>query len=94
MLILALVALGVFWLYRFNSALRSTPEEARKFSPKRWTKEQVKEAYENVKKNPVNFLKHVPPAQERRYIIVGGSGKFTKKKKKKASKYRTPRLTV
>nr|CDP23348.1 Putative protein of unknown function [Podospora anserina S mat+] len=74
MLILALVALGVFWLYRFNSALRSTPEEARKFSPKRWTKEQVKEAYENVKKNPVNFLKHVPPAQERRYIIVGGSG--------------------
>ncbi|KAK0667176.1 hypothetical protein QBC41DRAFT_141160 [Cercophora samala] len=74
MLVLAVIAFGIFWLYRFNSALRSTPDEARKFSPKRWTKEQLREAYENVKKRPVDYLKHVPPAQERRYIIVGGSG--------------------
>ncbi|KAK0729117.1 dehydrogenase-like protein [Apiosordaria backusii] len=74
MWVLAVLAFGVFWLYRFNSALKATPEEARKFSPKRWTKEQLKEAYDHVKQHPVDFLKHVPPAQQRRYIIVGGSG--------------------
>ncbi|KAK4174224.1 hypothetical protein QBC36DRAFT_44908 [Triangularia setosa] len=74
MLVLAVLVFGVFWLYRFNSVLKATPEEARKFSPKRWTREQLKEAYDHVKKHPVDFLKHVPPAQKRRYIIVGGSG--------------------
>ncbi|KAK4205263.1 hypothetical protein QBC40DRAFT_323211 [Triangularia verruculosa] len=74
MLMLVLLAVGIFWLYRFNTALKATPEEARKFSPKRWTQEQLKEAYEHAQKHPIDFSKHVPPAQKRRYIIVGGSG--------------------
>ncbi|KAK4192828.1 hypothetical protein QBC35DRAFT_483499 [Podospora australis] len=71
---IAVVVIGLIWAYRFNSALKSTPEAARKIGHRYWATQELRDAYEHTKKNPVDFGKHLPPKLERRYVIVGGSG--------------------
>ncbi|KAK3984824.1 hypothetical protein QBC44DRAFT_300501 [Cladorrhinum sp. PSN332] len=73
-LVLAILGVGLIWLYRFNSALRAIPEEIRKLAPRRWTAQEVRDTYERLKRNPIDFLKIIPPKLDRRYVIVGGSG--------------------
>ncbi|KAK3941516.1 sterol-4-alpha-carboxylate 3-dehydrogenase, decarboxylating [Diplogelasinospora grovesii] len=70
----AVAFLGFLWLYRINSAMKSVPREALERSPRRWTLQQRRDTYDRVKKTPIDFTKHLPPRQDRRYIIVGGSG--------------------
>ncbi len=72
--IAAVAVMAVAWLIRIDSAMHSVPEGARKASPRRWTKEQLRETYERVKQNPLDFRKLLPPRLDRRYVVVGGSG--------------------
>ena len=62
------------YLYKLNKAMTSIPNEAHAWRPRPWTKEEIRETYERVCKEPIDFSKHLPPKLERRYIIVGGSG--------------------
>ena len=34
------------------------------------------ETFERIEKKPIDFTPHLPPKLERRYIVVGASGKF------------------
>ena len=70
----AVAVMAAAWLMRINAAMLSVPDEARKASPRRWTKEQLRDAYERVKQKPIDFTKLLPPRLERRYVVVGGSG--------------------
>lgn len=76
--ILLPAALGLAGLYlrHVNTAMKKTPEEALNLSPHRWTVEEVKAAYKKASETPVDVTKSLPPKQTRRYIVVGGSGKF------------------
>lgn len=65
----------VLYLIHVNRALASTPAEAQKFATKRWTKEEVREEYERVKKSPTDIAKALPPKKGRRYVVLGGSGR-------------------
>lgn len=75
----AQVAIGVviaalFWLYRVNKAMKSTPWEAQQVAAPRWAPDELRAAYERVEENPIDFTPHLPPKLPRRYIVVGGSG--------------------
>lgn len=73
-LALTILGVGLIWLYRFNRALNSVPDEARKLAPRRWTPQEVRDTQERLRQTPIDFLKVIPPRLERRYVIVGGSG--------------------
>lgn len=72
---MAVAIIATAWLIRINSAMKSVPEDARRASPNRWTKDQLRSTYERVKQKPIDFTKLLPPRLERRYVVVGGSGK-------------------
>jgi hypothetical protein len=64
----------VLWLVKINRIMRTTPAEALKISPNRWTKEEIVETYRRIEKSPLDWTPHLPPKVDRRYIVVGGSG--------------------
>lgn len=64
----------ILYLYRLNQLWTSIPQEALDFSPHRWTDDEITKTYERVCKEPIDFKKVLPPKQERRYIVIGGSG--------------------
>ncbi|KIW70690.1 hypothetical protein PV04_02935 [Phialophora macrospora] len=67
------LALGA-WFYHINSVLSTAPEEAEKLAGPAWTNEVIRDAYEKCRKDPPDFKKYLPPTQNRRYIVFGGSG--------------------
>ncbi|KAL4933643.1 putative 3-beta hydroxysteroid dehydrogenase/isomerase family protein [Aspergillus undulatus] len=73
-ILLCLVAIGIAYLHHVNSAMCRVPDEARKLSPHRWTVDEIKTAYKKAVHDPVDVTKSLPPKQDRRYIVVGGSG--------------------
>jgi putative NADH-flavin reductase len=77
LLVSCLVGLVVLYLYHVNRGMSEVPEEARLLSPHRWTVDQVKAAYKKSTEAPVDVTRHLPPKQQRRYIVVGGSGSLT-----------------
>lgn len=71
------LALPVIYLIQLNRLLTGTPEEARRLSPKRWTKELLQETYAELSKKPISistYADRLPPKLQRRYVITGGSG--------------------
>ncbi|PWY76280.1 NAD(P)-binding protein [Aspergillus heteromorphus CBS 117.55] len=72
--ILAISGLAILYLYHVNRGMSEVPEEARRLSPRRWTVDEIKAAFEDSIQNPVDVQKSLPPRQNRRYIVVGGSG--------------------
>lgn len=70
-----IAVLLLLYLYRLNQLWTSIPQEALEFSPHRWTDDEITTTYERVCKEPIDFKKVLPRKQERRYIVVGGSGK-------------------
>ncbi|KAI2472368.1 NAD(P)-binding protein [Annulohypoxylon bovei var. microspora] len=68
------LALGVAWIWKLNTALKQTPPEVLAVSPNRWSEKQIKETYQRIQANPIDWAKHLPPALNRRYIITGGCG--------------------
>ncbi|KAF6830168.1 3-beta hydroxysteroid dehydrogenase/isomerase family [Colletotrichum musicola] len=71
---LGLAAATLLYLWKINRAMLTTPPEALRISPDRWTPEQVKRTFERVDQEPVDWTPHLPPKLDRRYIVVGGSG--------------------
>ncbi|PYH99281.1 NAD(P)-binding protein [Aspergillus ellipticus CBS 707.79] len=72
--IIAISGLALLYLYHVNRAMGDAPEEARRLSPRRWTEDEIKAAFEDAVQNPIDVQKSLPPKQNRRYIVVGGSG--------------------
>ncbi|KAI1456619.1 NAD(P)-binding protein [Annulohypoxylon moriforme] len=68
------LALGIAWVWKLNTALKETPAEVLAESPHRWTEKEIKETYQRIQANPINWVKHLPPKLNRRYVITGGSG--------------------
>lgn len=67
----------VFYLLHINRLLSSTPDEVRRLTPQRWTREAVEEMYRRLEKRPIttdSYKDRLPPKLERRYIVTGGSG--------------------
>ncbi|KAI1438105.1 hypothetical protein GGR50DRAFT_641555 [Xylaria sp. CBS 124048] len=62
------------YLFRVNQLLRGTPEEARRLAGPRWTPELLKDTYERLQKNPIDYTHKLPPKLDRRYVVTGGSG--------------------
>ncbi|KAI0160304.1 dehydrogenase-like protein [Xylariaceae sp. FL1272] len=71
---LALVALGIAYLWRLNRVMSQTPPEAIEASPFRWADSEIKNTYDRIKKNPIDWTKALPPKLCRRYVVTGGSG--------------------
>lgn len=71
----ALLGLGLYLLH-VNSVMKTVPPEAKEASPRRWTVDEIKDAYKKAIENPVDVNKSIPPKQTRRYVVVGGSGTF------------------
>lgn len=57
--------------------MATVPPEALALSPRRWTDEEIRETYERVCKEPVDYRQLLPPKLERKYIVVGGSGEHS-----------------
>jgi nucleoside-diphosphate-sugar epimerase len=69
------LALLLLYLYHVNRGLSSIPPEAWAQSPNRWTEAEIRATYERISKSPIDIRPHLPPAQQqRRYVVVGGSG--------------------
>ncbi|KAI8962380.1 NAD(P)-binding protein [Daldinia sp. FL1419] len=64
----------ILYLFRVNQLLSQTPDEARKLSSSRWTKNQLKETYRELQENPIDYVDELPPKLDRRYVVTGGSG--------------------
>lgn len=77
LIVTAFVALTLaLYLYHVNHGMTLVPDEALKFSPHRWTVEGIKKAYERNTDSSVDVTQHLPPKQNRRYVVVGGSGNY------------------
>ncbi|KAK3985664.1 hypothetical protein QBC44DRAFT_334576 [Cladorrhinum sp. PSN332] len=77
LILLGAVVLLVAYLARLNQLLLGTPDEIKKVSPTRWTKELLHDTYERLHKNPIStssYAHQIPSKLDRRYIITGGSG--------------------
>ena len=64
------------YLYHVNRAMVQVPEEVRRVSPHRWTVEEIQAAYEKAVDSPADMVGSIPPKQNRRYIVTGGSGMY------------------
>jgi len=65
---------STLYLFHVNRALGALHEESRILSPKRWTEEEIRECYQKIQHEQPDISKALPPKQDRRYIVVGGSG--------------------
>ncbi|GES60735.1 NAD(P)-binding protein [Aspergillus terreus] len=74
LLLAGIAALAILYLYHVNRGMCAVPAEALALSPRRWTVEEIKAAYDEAARSPVDVSKSLPPKQNRRYIVVGGSG--------------------
>ncbi|RYP50376.1 hypothetical protein DL769_010956 [Monosporascus sp. CRB-8-3] len=69
-----LLALGLAWVCKLNSALKKTPPEVLALSPNRWTDQGIKDTYQRIKEKSIDWSRHLPPKLDRRYVITGGCG--------------------
>ncbi|CAA7266312.1 unnamed protein product [Cyclocybe aegerita] len=80
--LLALLVIPVFlvlfslWLWSIGRVLKQIPTDARAWSPDRWDIAEIRRIGAEVLEKPLDTLPYLPPATGRRYIVVGGSGKF------------------
>ncbi|KAI1103909.1 NAD(P)-binding protein [Jackrogersella minutella] len=72
--IATIFTIGIAWIWKLNSTLKQTPPEVLAVSPHRWTEQEVRDTYQRIKANPIDWEKHLPPKLDRRYVITGGSG--------------------
>ncbi|CAG8922573.1 unnamed protein product [Penicillium salamii] len=73
-IIATILVLGTLYMWHINRAMKVVPNEATELSPHRWTTEEIQTAYKKSQEFPVDVTKSLPPKQNRRYIIVGGTG--------------------
>ncbi|OLN97006.1 Sterol-4-alpha-carboxylate 3-dehydrogenase, decarboxylating 2 [Colletotrichum chlorophyti] len=71
---LGFIAALLLYLWKINRAMSTTPPEALRISPDRWTPEQIKRTLEHLERQPIDWTPHLPPKLDRRYVVVGGAG--------------------
>ncbi|OTA55795.1 NAD(P)-binding protein [Hypoxylon sp. EC38] len=64
----------LLYLFRVNQLLSGTPDDVRKLSGSRWTRNQLKETYRRLQEKPIDYTDKLPPKLERRCVVTGGSG--------------------
>lgn len=79
---LVVLALGaiflVLYMLRLNWVLSHTPQEVVDRAGEPLTRDYVRGVFERVKKDGIDWEEKLPPRKNRRYIVVGGSGEFTR----------------
>ncbi|KAL7909422.1 hypothetical protein GGI35DRAFT_493356 [Trichoderma velutinum] len=79
LLVLAVgVICSVLYLLRLNWVLSHTPQEVIDRVGEPLTKDYVRDVFERVKREGIDWEGKLPPRKNRRYIVVGGSGESTK----------------
>lgn len=68
-----LVALASY-LIHVNSRLKTVPKELAAVTSQPWTAELIRETYDKYSQVDDDFKKYLPPKQNRRYVVFGGSG--------------------
>lgn len=68
-----LVALTCYLLH-VDRALKKTPKKVAAVICKPWTDDFIRDGYEKYRDKEDDFKKYLPPKQDRRYIVFGGSG--------------------
>lgn len=76
---LGLCLLGVYSLIHINRRLSEAPDAVTKIAGT-WSDETIKAAYQKCldadnMTSTTAFTQYLPPKQQRRYVVVGGSGK-------------------
>lgn len=66
----------VLYLLKLNWVLSHTPQDVVDRAGEALTREYVKDVFERVKKDGIDWEGKLPPRKDRRYIVVGGSGVF------------------
>lgn len=74
-ILLALLSI-LLYLYHVNRGMSQVPEEASRISPHRWTLDEIKSAYSRNVNSPIDIVQHLPPKQNRRYVVVGAAGNY------------------
>ncbi|KAL7927499.1 hypothetical protein ACQKWADRAFT_276946 [Trichoderma austrokoningii] len=64
----------VLYLLKLNWVLSHTPQDVVDRAGEPLTPEYVKDVFERVKKDGLDWKGKLPPRKDRRYIVVGGSG--------------------
>jgi hypothetical protein len=75
--IVGFVLLVCLYLYHVNRALGTVVADARALGGAKWTTKDLDKAWEQEEKDPIDIRKFLPPKQGRRYIVIGGAGKFS-----------------
>lgn len=77
-LYLGLVAFALVFTYLWlaNHAMTKEYDEVYKYAQKPWGKDEMKRVYDEAKRGPIDVRAYLPPNQNRRYIVLGGSGVF------------------
>lgn len=74
----ALVALvALLWLVNLNRHLCTAEPHFKKLVPGPWTRQQIKDTYDRLAKDPIttaSYAPQLPPRLDRRYVVTGGSG--------------------
>jgi len=65
----------VTYLWLVNRAISIAPPEALRLAQKPWTTQKVQDAYREFQAHPTDVTPYLFGKKNRRYIIVGGSGK-------------------
>ncbi|KAI0469804.1 hypothetical protein GGR56DRAFT_244283 [Xylariaceae sp. FL0804] len=70
----ALLTVGIAWLWKLNGAMKRAPAEVSAKTPHRWADAEIKDTYERIKTDPIDWTPHLPPRLHRRYLVTGGCG--------------------
>ncbi|KAL7802866.1 hypothetical protein V8C43DRAFT_269614 [Trichoderma afarasin] len=75
LLVLAVGAIClVLYMLRLNWVLSHTPQEVANRAGEPLTRDYVRDVFERVKREGIDWEDRLPPRKDRRYIVVGGSG--------------------
>ena len=72
------LALAVAYIVHLNTILKGVPDKVKELTGPRWTESELKDLYDQIKQEPIDYADHLPPRLDRRYIITGGNGKSTR----------------
>lgn len=73
---LGVFTLVVLYLYHANRAISTAPDEITRLTQKPWTAEQRRDAYKKAQTSPTDVRQFLFGKKDRRYVVVGGSGKL------------------
>ncbi|KAK8254144.1 hypothetical protein IWZ00DRAFT_487518 [Phyllosticta capitalensis] len=76
--LLTVVGLVVcLYLWHVNRGLGGSPQVVDRVAVKPWTEKELREAYHKLREHPIDVTPHLPPKQQRRYIVTGGTGTYS-----------------